>query len=121
MAQAKRGGRSKKVSLRFVIDCSAPVEDEVMYIRDLEKFLREHIKVEGKKGNLGEQVALTSDASKITLSSEIPFSKRYLKYLTKKYLKKVQIGDYLRVVAVDKATYQVRYLKLHNEEEEAED
>lgn len=35
------------------------------------------------------------------------FSKRYLKYLTKKYLKKQQLRDYLRVMSRDKAVYKV--------------
>ena len=47
--------------------------------------------------------------------------KRYLKYLTKKYLKKVDILEYLRLVSVDKNSYAIKYIKLGgNEEEKAE-
>lgn len=35
---------------------------------------------------------------------------RFLKYLTKKYLKKNNLRDWLRVVASDSETYQLRYL-----------
>jgi hypothetical protein len=38
---------------------------------------------------LGDNVKVGRDKTKITVTSEIPMSKRYLKYLTKKYLKKV--------------------------------
>jgi len=41
---------------------------------------------------LGDNVKVTRDKTKITVTSEIPMSKRYLKYLTKKYLKKVRGG-----------------------------
>lgn len=41
-------------------------------------------------GVLGENVKVTRDKTKLTVTSEIPMSKRYLKYLTKKYLKKVR-------------------------------
>ena len=57
--------------------------------------------------------------TKICLTSDIPFSKRYLKYLTKKYLKKQQMREYLRVVATNKNTYELRYLQVDNDEGEA--
>lgn len=43
-------------------------------------------------GVLGDNVKVVRDKTKITVTSEIPMSKRYLKYLTKKYLKKVWGG-----------------------------
>ena len=45
---------------------------------------------------------------------------RYLKYLTKKYLKKNNLRDWLRVVASDKDSYELRYFQINNEEEEDE-
>lgn len=118
----KKGhGLQKKLNLKFSIDCARVVEDKVLIMRDFEKYLRERIKVNGKKGNLGTAIALNSSASAISLQSEIPFSKRYLKYLTKKYLKKVKIAEYLRVVATEKTKYELKYLKIHNDEEEEEE
>ena len=35
-------------------------------------------------------VTVSRDKAKVTVASDIPFSKRYLKYLSKKYLKKQQ-------------------------------
>lgn len=52
-----------------------------------EKFLHDRIKVGGKTGVLGDSVAITREASQLTITSKIPMSKRYLKYLTKKFLK----------------------------------
>jgi hypothetical protein len=34
--------------------------------------------------------------TKITVTANIPFSKRYLKYLTKKFLKKNTLRDWIR-------------------------
>ena len=59
--------------------------------------------------------------TKICLTSDIPFSKRYLKYLTKKYLKKNNLRDWLRVVASAKDAYELRYFQINNEESEDED
>jgi large subunit ribosomal protein L22e len=46
------------------------------------------------------------------LNVELPFSKRYLKYLTKKYLKKQQLRDFLHVIATSKGTYELKYFKI---------
>lgn len=48
-------------------------------------------------------------------------SDRYLKYLTKKYLKKNNLRDWLRVVANTKESYELRYFQINQDEEEEED
>lgn len=45
---------------------------------------------------------------------------RYLKYLTKKYLKKNNLRDWLRVVASDKETYELRYFQISQDDDESE-
>ena len=42
---------------------------------------------------------LTGDV-RLTVASNIPLSKRYLKYLTKKFLKKNSLRDWIRLVAL---------------------
>lgn len=49
------------------------------------------------------------------------FSKRYLKYLTKKYLKRNSLRDWLRVVASSKDTYELRYFQINQDDEDASD
>lgn len=83
-----------------------------------EKFLHDKIKVNGKAGNLGTQVKITRDKSKINVVAELPFSKRYLKYLSKKYLKKQQLRDFLHVIATSKGTYELKYFKVSGGETE---
>lgn len=39
-------------------------------------------------------------------------AKRYLKYLTKKYLKKNSLREYMRVISTGKASYELRYFKV---------
>jgi len=46
------------------------------------------------------------------VTANIPFSKRYLKYLTKKFLKKSSLRDYLRVVASSKDVYELRFYNI---------
>lgn len=116
-----KGGKKKKQVLKFTLDCTHPVEDGIMDAANFEQFLQERIKVNGKAGNLGGAVTIERSKSKITVTSEVPFSKRYLKYLTKKYLKKNNLRDWLRVVANSKESYELRYFQINQDEEEEED
>ncbi|CAB1336319.1 unnamed protein product [Coregonus sp. 'balchen'] len=111
--KGSKGGKKKKQVLKFTLDCTHPVEDGIM---DAANF------VNGKAGNLGGGVvSIERSKSKITVSSEVPFSKRYLKYLTKKYLKKNNLRDWLRVVANTKESYELRYFQINQDEEEEDD
>ncbi|CAI9300295.1 unnamed protein product [Lactuca saligna] len=116
-----KGG--KKKTSTFVIDCGKPVEDKIMEIASLEKFLQERIKVGGKAGNLGDSVTISREKNKISVTSDSNFSKRYLKYLTKKYLKKHNVRDWLRVIASnkDRNVYELRYFNIAENEGEEED
>ena len=71
-----KGGKKKKQALKFTLDCTHPVEDGIMDAANFEQFFQERIKVNGKAGNLGGGVVtLERSKSKITVTSEGPFSK----------------------------------------------
>ena len=91
-----------------------------MDISSFETFLAERIKVGGKAGALGDVVSVAADKTKVTVTSDAPMSKRYLKYLTKKYLKKQQLRDFLHVVAPNKQSYELRYFNINADEEGGE-
>nr|ACY71317.1 ribosomal protein L22 [Chrysomela tremula] len=123
-----KGLKKKKVTLKFIIDCTHPSEDSILDVANFESYLKERIKINGKTGNFaagkGSQHAVTlgrEKGTKVVLNSEIPFSKRYLKYLTKKYLKKNNLRDWLRVVASGKDSYELRYFQINNQEEDDEE
>ena len=114
VAGAKKAAKPSKLT----IDVSVAAKDNVLDPADFEKWLKEHVKVAKKTNNLGEAVTISRDgASKITVSATIPFAKRYLKYLTKKYLRKQQVRDYLRVVAAGKFVYELKYFKLSGDKD----
>eukprot|EP01092_Planopodium_desertum_P004472 TRINITY_DN1931_c0_g1_i1.p1 TRINITY_DN1931_c0_g1~~TRINITY_DN1931_c0_g1_i1.p1 ORF type:complete len:174 (+),score=56.16 TRINITY_DN1931_c0_g1_i1:28-522(+) len=113
----RRRRRRKGQRLKFTISCTRPVEDGIMDPASLERFLHEKIKVNGKPGMLADKVSISREKTKIQVVVVPPFSKRYLKYLTKKFLKKQQLRDWLRVVAVDKATYELKYFNISEAED----
>lgn len=112
--------QQKKVNLNFGIDCSKPVEDKVFNTANFAEFLKQRIKVNGKLGKLGDNIKVNSDERKISVEANVPFSKRYLKYLTKKYLKKHSLREFLYVVANDKKNYQIKYFNIQQEGQEEE-
>ena len=107
---------AKKKTVKFYVDCWQPVEDSVLDVATFEKFLRDTIKVDNKAGNLGDKVVLSTEKTKVVVqATDGVIAKRYLKYLTKKYLKKQQLRDYLHVVATAKNTYEMRYFSINSE------
>jgi len=121
--KANAGPKKGKKALTFTIDCSKPVEDKIMEIASFEKFLLDKIKVDGKTGVLGENVKVVREKTKIVVTSEVQMSKRYLKYLTKKYLKKHNVRDWLRVIASnkDRTVYELKYFNIADNEGEEEE
>merc|ERR1712006_21173 len=112
----KKVAKGKKTTSKFYIDCKLPIEDNVIVLKDFESYLTQNIKVDNKKGNLGSNVTVGLDKESLVVESKIPFSKRYLKWLTKKYLKKQDLKEFLRVISTTKNTYQLKYFNIQNED-----
>ena len=102
-----KGDKKKKQVLKFTLDCPHLVEDGIMDAANFEQFLQERITVNEKAGNLGGGVVIMERSkSKITVTSEVTFSKKYLKYLTQKYL----IGSRLLLTAKRVMNYAISRL-----------
>ena len=107
-----------------MIDCTQPVDDKVLDVASFELYLHNRIKIGGKTGVLAaNNVVITRDRTKLTVASpaDLNFSKRQLKYLSKRYLKKQQLRDYLRVISASKNSYELRYFQVSggdNDDEE---
>ncbi|XP_038180348.1 60S ribosomal protein L22-like 1 [Arvicola amphibius] len=116
---APKDKRPKKSTWRFHLDLTHPVEEGIFDSGNFERFLQEKVKVNGKTANLRNVVHIERLKNKITVVSEKQFSERYLKYFTKKYLKN-NLRDWLRVVASDKETYELRYFQISQDEDGSE-
>lgn len=111
-------GAAKSKAKKYTIDTSKVAEEKVIDPADYEKYLREHIKVSNKTGNLGEAVKVERKGNKIDVTTTIDFSKRYIKYLTKRYLKKQDVREYIRVIASSKTGYELKFFKVAEDAEE---
>lgn len=106
----------KSATKKVIVDCSIPVQDKVIDVASFEKFLHDKIKVNGSCPAPAGAVTITREKTKLTIVfADENSSKRYIKYLTKKYLKKQQLKDYLRVIMSSKNSYQLKYYKFEND------
>ncbi|KAF2432442.1 ribosomal protein L22e [Tothia fuscella] len=118
-ASGAKGKKGTKVTKKFIINASQPVNDKIFDLSAFEKFLHDRIKVDGRTGNLGDIIQISQQGDgKIEVVAHQEFSGRYLKYLTKKFLKKQQLRDWLRVVSTSKGVYELRFFNVMDDQEE---
>ncbi|MCJ1390563.1 60S ribosomal protein L22 [Xylographa bjoerkii] len=127
VSQKTAGPKSKnvkggKVTKKFIINASQPASDKIFDVSAFEKFLHDKVKVDGRVGNLGDTVQISQQGEgKIEVVAHTEFSGRYLKYLTKKFLKKQQLRDWLRVVSTSKGVYELRFFNVVNDDADDDD
>ncbi|KFH40231.1 60S ribosomal protein-like protein [Hapsidospora chrysogenum ATCC 11550] len=113
--QAKKA--AGKQTKKFIINASQPANDKIFDVSAFEKFLQERIKVEGRTNNLGDAVVIQQKSGgKIEVIAHNELSGRYLKYLTKKFLKKQQLRDWLRIVSTSRGVYELKFYNVVNDE-----
>ncbi|KAF2484033.1 ribosomal protein L22e [Neohortaea acidophila] len=116
---AKKG---QKVTKKFIINASQPTQDRIFDPSAFATFLQQRIKVDGRTGNLGDNITVSNlNDGRIEVVAHQEFSGRYLKYLTKKFLKKQQLRDWLRVVSTSKGEYTLKFFNVVGEEGEEDD
>ena len=121
MVQHKNRNTELKKPANYTVDLGVAYEDDLLVAKELADFLKGAIKINGKKGNLGDLVTVAVNKDKLNISTKSQFAKRYIKYLIKKYLKKNDILEYLKVIATDKQSYKIKYIKLGENEENEEE
>ncbi|GAB1314027.1 60S ribosomal protein L22 [Madurella fahalii] len=115
-------GKGPKVTKKFIINASQPASDKIFDVSAFEKFLNEKIKVDGRVGNLGETIKISQQGEgKVEIIAHNELSGRYLKYLTKKFLKKMQLRDWLRVVSTSRGVYELKFFNVVNDEAEEDE
>ena len=108
---------------KLTIDFDQPVTNSLLSLETAKKFLEQNIKVNGLKGKLGESVKVsTTDRSAkqknnvlVQVDNAMKFSKRYIKYLVKKFLKRENINLYLRVISSGPGSYLVKIFQRNTE------
>ncbi|KAI8843836.1 50S ribosomal protein L22e [Chytriomyces cf. hyalinus JEL632] len=118
----KKKNAKKAVPVKYTVDCSKPAGDSIFDTAAFEKYVHDRVKVDGRTNNLGSTVSIVRNGASLTITAAPgTVAKRYVKYLTKKYLKKTIVSEWLRVVAVSKTGYELRYRSLNIDDDAAEE
>ena len=97
--EQKQIKKKEKNYKKFYLNFDAAVSNNLLALESATKYLNSNIKVNGLKGKLGDSVKVGAtdkgDKQKNTIlvqvDNKMNFSKRYLKYLVKKFLKRENI------------------------------
>lgn len=108
--------RKERAYRKFTVDFNQAVTNNLLSLEAAVKYLNQHIKVNGLKGKLGETIKVNQTDKKdrqkncivVAVDNSITFSKRYVKYLVKKFLKRENVSLYLRVISNGSNTYLVK-------------
>ena len=104
---------------KYTVDFSNPLENKLLTLESVLKFLQNNMKLNGLKGKLGKTILINTDEKReksktsivISVDSSIKFSKRYIRYLVKKFLKKEGVAKYLTLSATSPSAYIVKVIK----------
>ena len=106
----------EKAYRKFQFDLNQAVSNNLLSLEAFTKYLTQNIKVNGLKGKLSDfvKVSQTGKGDKqkntivVSVDNTMTFSKRFVKYLIKKFLKRESISLYLRVVSNGANGYLVK-------------
>jgi large subunit ribosomal protein L22e len=122
---AKKFEKKAKAYRTFFVDFDQAVSNNLMSLDTATKYFSQNIKVNGLKNKLDDYVKVnTSDKRdknkknniNVQVDAKMKFSKRYVKYLVKKFLKRENISLYLRVVANGANSYVVKLYSKNTEQ-----
>ena len=104
---------------RYTVDFNAPVDNNLLTLESALKYMQSNMKINGLKGKLGNTIKINltdkKDKNKNSLvfsvDTTIQFSKRYIRYLVKKFLKREGIARFLTVSSTAPNAYTVKVIK----------
>ncbi len=110
----------------FNVDFNSPCSNNLLTLEGAEKYLKSNFKINGLKGKLKDKnakikVAMTDKKDKrkntivVQVDNKLQFSKRYIKYLCKKFLKREGIARFLTVSSTSPNAYTVKVIKKNEE------
>lgn len=115
--------KKEKSYKKYHVDLNQAVSNTLLSLEAAAKFLQNNIKVNGLKGKLGDSVKVAQTDKKdkqkntlvVSVDNNMQFSKRYIKYLIKKFLKRENISLYLRVISNGSSGYTVKLFSRNTE------
>jgi large subunit ribosomal protein L22e len=109
----------QKAYKKYTVDFNSPVDNNLLTLESALKYMQSNMKINGLKGKLGNtiKVSITGKKDKnkntliVSVDSQLQFSKRYIRYLVKKFLKREGIARFLTVSSTSPNAYTVKVIK----------
>ena len=101
------------------MDFNSPVDNNLLTLESALKYMQSNMKINGLKGKLGNTIKISITGKKdknkntliVSVDSQLQFSKRYIRYLVKKFLKREGIARFLTVSSTSPNAYTVKVIK----------
>ncbi|MCQ2820924.1 MAG: 60S ribosomal protein L22 [archaeon] len=113
--------KKEKTFKTYNVDFSSPVENKLLSLEACKKYLETNIKVNGikLKQKASDSVKVSQsqkdnrskNSISVTVDTNLKFSKRYIRYLVKKFLKREGVVRYLVVQSSGRNGYAVKVLR----------
>ena len=109
----------QKTYKKYTVDFNSPVDNNLLTLESALKYMQSNMKINGLKGKLGETIKISITGKKdkdkntlnVSVDSQLQFSKRYIRYLVKKFLKREGIARFLTVSSTSPNAYTVKVIK----------
>lgn len=99
------------------LDCTNCTNESLFEISDLKNFYLERIKVKGCTGQLGKNITIDVSGSTLKITYKKFISKRYMKFLGRKFLRLKKLNSWVRLVANSKTGYKFSFYNIDKNEE----
>ena len=105
-------------TIKHTVHLEVSIDDSLVQLSEFVDYIKSNLKVNGNKGALGEDIVVSANGTKqVMVTSRVRLAKRYIKYLTKKFLKKIGISDYIKINATEKSVYRLKYIAVEKTKE----
>jgi len=115
----KRTIPANQKKLKFHLDLSTLVKDNLVELSHVHGYFSEKMKI-GPQSTTQDasllEISMNERMNHINFVAKAPLRKRAIKYYAKKYITKMQLRDYMRVVASNKQGFEVQYYKVASDQ-----
>ncbi|XP_025206266.1 60S ribosomal protein L22-like [Melanaphis sacchari] len=102
----------KKKKRKIILDCTEPVNISILNLKHFKTFIGLKMRYNDETENSEDVISVKRTNTKIIIFSDVPFTKRYLRFLMKSYFKKWEIAKLWKLVEIGPDSYAFRLLNL---------
>lgn len=113
----KRCVKKDQGNIRFIVDCSAG-KDLELDLHEFADYVMTHFKINNRKHGVSEKVACSVDGDSLVIQTTgYEFAKRYVKYLTKRFLYQDYQGVF-RILSSGKESYTLKPYTIEDDDDD---